>query len=285
MSKQSNDGWSLPKSSVELTNGEGHQNAEVKGNPYRREKPKSSETILRGKFYLANEKGSYGLNTTPVFLVLCREYLWVSETLSIPLSAITDTGLTSKGGFIRFWDAISGTELVFNFTKLGFLRFKRNDVEALLARVCELLPKGKPNTWIDIESAPNITSATRCEVCGAPQASAFVFYVFRSVGIAPIAYSSSLTPLRFVLCDEHAKCKAMKCSARTALAGYLGLPGVIAGPWYVVKNLLGLRRARLADAKTVGLSILCHILLPWAIMAGLIGLLVVVVNSRSILGR
>src|SRR3989304_9056468 len=85
------------------------------GNPYRQPKPLPRDVIASGKFYLANERGGYGVNTSPVHLALCRDFLWVSETLSIPLQAITETGLSKHGGYICFVDAGTCSEGRFAF--------------------------------------------------------------------------------------------------------------------------------------------------------------------------
>jgi hypothetical protein len=53
---------------------------------------------------------------------------------------------------------------------------------------------------------------------------------------------------------------------RTALAGYLGFPGFIAAPWYICKNLWALRRARVADSRTILVCVLGCVILPWAVL-------------------
>lgn len=270
MSNRNLDGWEKSASldSVQapptLT-----QRADV-GNPYRRPKPRPDEILYQGKFYLANDKGTYGVSTSPVYLVLCRKYLWVSKTLSIPLVAIIDTGLSKKGGYIRYLDSIAGAEFKFNFTKLGIIGFKRKEVEVLLALISQHMPEERLNPVVGTSMPQELENAMNCESCGSADVHAFEFFTLRFIGFAPIAYVYDLTPLRHVLCDEHARRESMRSSWRTALAGYWGFPGFLAAPWYVVRNIWALRRERIADTQTVMLSILGCVIVPWAIIATII---------------
>ena len=264
------------------------------GNPYRRPRPQPAEWVAGGKFYLANKNGSYGFKTSPVRLILCREYLWVSDTLTIPLGTITETGLSKHGGYIHYWDAIAGAVIAFNFTKLGMIRFRRKDVEAFLKKVDRLRPNTTPlsgtrptpaSTGLPYAPTPEplapaspLASTSpaedleqpqsfNCERCNSADTNVFVFHVFRFVGIVPFAYSYSLTPFRYALCAKHAREEAFACARRTAAAGYLGFPGFLAAPYYICKDLWSLRRARAADTRTVLLCFLFGIVLPLGIIA------------------
>lgn len=241
-------------------------NNQPPGNPYRRSRPRFSETVAHGKFYLANDKGSYGTKTSPVYLALCPTYLWVSETLSIPLESVTECGLTKHGGYICYWDGLAGEEVRFNFTKLGFLRFRRRDVEAFLDVLENYLPARveQPGTTAEVVAPPDPIG---CEKCGSGDAYVLVFEVFRFVGLVPIAWAYKLTPSRYVLCAEHARSEARRCARSTALQGYWGFPGFLAAPWYIYRNLRTLRRAGMADPGTTVSILLTCIVLPCALIA------------------
>jgi hypothetical protein len=156
----------------------------------------------------------------------------------------------------------------FNFTKIGFLRFKRWKVESFLRTLKASLPK-ESAIGSGIGPIPAAADPWLCEVCGGNDVSVFTFYVLRFVGIVPFAYAYRLTPLRFVLCSGHARKQAIICCMRTAVTGYLGFPGFLAAPWYVMRNLWALRRARVGNFGSTIVGLAC-IMLPWAAIAILI---------------
>lgn len=234
-------------------------------NPYRQPKPVPNDAIVSGKFYLANDRGSYGARTSPVHLTLCRDYLWVSETLSIPLTAITATGLSKHGGYICFVDAVANTEVRFNFTKIGFLRFRRKDVESFLSILNENLPSQDQIVEQEVASTL-LADVSHCERCGQTGVNVFTFKRFRFVGIAPIAYAYRLTPLRYVLCPQHARQQVIRDCLHTAATGYLGFPGFIAAPWYVFTNVWCLWRQGAANIWTAVACGLTCIILPLTVL-------------------
>jgi|GEM_PF-4686059 len=253
-------------------------------NPYQLPKPDRSEILYEGKFYHANKKGTYGMGATSFQLALCNRYIWIDEGLSIPLSDIIETGLTKKGGFIRFLDRLAGEVMDFYFTKLGFIGFRQEEVKKLLEIIDENLPADRPKLTVKPDSSgfelPGGADAhlhleappvdVSCEECDEKDVYVLVFKELRFFGLAPVAYIYRLTPVRSLLCRDHAKKRAAASCYRTAMYGYLGFPGFLAAPWYVIRNLWELRRAKAADIRTVLETIFMAIILP-------LGLLVVAV--------
>ncbi len=244
------------------------------GNPYRRPKPTRHEIIHAEKFYLANEKGSYDAHPIPVYLKLCKEYLWVSETLSIPIPSITEWRLTKKGGCITFLDTIAGEELAFNFTKIGFLRFNRRRVEKFLDILAQHARECKQEQALTPNNETQEFRIIQCEKCGASPVHAITLNTYSSVGLAPIAFSSKLVPTRHVLCPDHISGETIRACLRTAAMGYWGLPGCIAAPCYVIQNLWALKKSGLADGQTVAICVLSSIVLPLAIIASVVVILI-----------
>jgi hypothetical protein len=237
-------------------------------------------------FYYADEKGRYNAQLQPFKLLLCRNYVWINEALTIPLATITATRLSKRGGTICFWDAVAGVNMEFHFTKVAFLRYRQRDVKLLFERIAQLQREALDGVdaqgGVRLSSSPadliaNDPLRLACERCGSEDVQVYQFVVFRFVGIILLAYSYRLSPLRYVLCAKHAGPCALRCCLRS-LAGYLGFPGFIAAPWYVLKNLLELRRHKTADFQTVGLAVLLAIILPCSVIAVLIVALVQAVD-------
>lgn len=235
------------------------------GNPYRRKKPKSKDIIAAEVFHLTGEDGQFNRITFSNKFILCREYLWINQTLSIPLSSIIDTGQLDRCGYIRFWDSIARAEIELCFNSPQFFRARRKAIDAFLAVVNDHLPEEEPVPKEGPATDPN--ESLDCEKCGSAEAQVLVFHAFSFFGVFPCAWRWELTPVRYVLCAEHARSQAIRCSLRTALHGYLGVPGCFIAPWYVLKNLLELRREGTCDSRTVILSLLGCVVLPYALMA------------------
>lgn len=237
-------------------------------NPYRLKKPSPAEIIAKGRFYLANEKGrrvsSYGQ-----YLLLTSTYLWIDDTLSIPLESITELTTTKQSGCIQFWDAITEVRTEFHFTLPGFLRPRMGVVSEFLDEIAQARER-QPGQFAPNDhtsSAPPLSQVDSCEECGSNETNALTLSTFRFVGIAPIAFSYKLTPQRFVLCREHARSLAFRINVRTALFGYLGFPGFLAAPWYIVRNLRELRRHNLLTADSILKSVLLTVVLPLGCVA------------------
>lgn len=251
--------------------------AQVSSNPYRRPVPTGADYLGGGKFYLANDSGSYGLKTQSIHLAVCSEYIWVNEGLSIPLSAITDLGRSKDGGYIEYWDALTGAEVRFNFTKLGLLRFDRKGMDRFLDFLRANLPT---QTQVEAQSQPNHEQQPdqeaiqpeefHCERCESTDVGVYVLSVFRFIGFAPIIFFYSLSPFRYVLCVDHARTQTIQCCKKTAFYGYLGFPGFLAAPWYICKNLLYLRSVGVNDKRTTAICVLGCIVLPYILIAALI---------------
>ena len=227
--------------------------------PYRRSKPKSKEIVATGDFRLTEEDGKCGMSTFSTKFILCREYLWVSKALSIPLSSITDIGQLDRCGYIRYWDSISRVEMKLCFNSPQMFSARRKAIEAFLVVVEDHLPQEDP--------AIDAGEPLRCEKCGSVECCEYVFQVFAAFGIILIASMSKLTPFRYVLCAKHARSRAISCSLRTALGGYFGFPWCFLAPCYVLKNLQELRREGICDSRTVILSLLGCVALPYALIA------------------
>jgi len=94
------------------------------------------------------------------------------------------------------------------------------------------------------------------------------------VGVAPFAYSYSLVPGRYLLCRSHAAQQAFKVNCKTAVLGYLGFPGFIAAPYYVVRNLAELRRNHALNVNAMARSVFVAIVAPLGLVAVLFVLVV-----------
>lgn len=228
-------------------------------NPYQRKKPGSQEIIVATYFRLTKEDGKCGMRTSTAKLILCSEYLWVSKALSIPLSSITEIGQSDRCGYIRYWNFISNTEteLYFNSPQMFSARRKANG--DFLAVVEDHLPEEEP--------AIDAGEPLRCEKCGSAECREYVFKTYVSFGFILIASISKVTPTRYILCAEHARNRAIRCSLKTALGGYFGIPEGLVAPCIVLKNLMELRREGACDSRTVILSILGGVVLPCALLA------------------
>ena len=237
-------------------------------NPYRQKKPSAPELVAKGRFYLANETGrrtsSYGQ-----YLLLTSTHLWIDDTLSIPLESITELATTKRSGCIRFWDAIAEVRAEFHFTLPGFFRPRMGVVSEFLDEIAQqrerqhgpFAPNGHKS------AASPLSQVDSCEECGSNETNVYTFSTFRFVGIAPFAFSYRLTPQRFVLCGEHARSRALCLNVRSALFGYLGFPGFLAKPWYIVRNLRELRRHNLLTADSILKSVLLTVILPLGCVA------------------
>lgn len=238
---------------------------------YRQPKPTRKNTITQARFYLANESGgrisSYGQQ-----LLLAQDYLWIDESLTIPLASITAMGLTKKGGFIRYWDGVSGCTLEFYFMRPGFLRSRIDVVEAFLGKIdAQRFRQIESGHELDTTlAAQSMSTISKCECCESNETQVFVFRTFRFVGIAPLAYSYSLISDRFVLCRDHAPREAFRVNVRNAAFGNLGFPGFLAAPWYNSRNLYELRRRGTLSFGDLLQSICLTILLPLGLVAAVL---------------
>lgn len=257
-------------------------------NSYRQARPKRATILAKGKFYPADAKGNYPLDARPFKLILCREYLWVSETFSIPLDMIRKTEITKHGGGILFWDSVSKTEEWFYFTKVGILFFRRREVERLLTLIDQL----RVSALLDARtnpSCPVVDAATdnksrsdgvSCEVCGRADSVVFTFQTLEFIGVVPLAWSYKLTPMRYLLCKDHSRRQLIRSCAYTAFWGSLGFPGLLAAPYYVLKNLWKVHRVGFADAPVVLLCILGCVILPWVTIAAIVASIGYCFSSR-----
>lgn len=240
-------------------------------NPFRQKKPSAPAIVAKGRFYLADETGrrisSYGQ-----YLLLTSTYLWIDDTLSIPLESITELSTTKRGGRIQFWDAIAAVEMDFHFTLPGFFRPRMGVVSDFLREIAQQRERQSgplaPNRHTS--AASPLSQIDSCEECGSNGTDAYTFSTFRFIGIAPVAYSYRLTPQRFVLCREHARGRAHRVNMRNALFGYLGFPGFLAAPWYIVRNLRELRRHNLLTVDLILKSVLLTVILPLGCVAFLL---------------
>jgi len=207
-------------------------------NLYRQPKPARREVVAKGRFYAADENGrrtsSYGQP-----LLLSQTYIWVDESLTIPLESIIELGSTKRSGFIRFEDRLDGTIKEIHFTFPGFLRPRLDKIALFFAAVDEQ----RRIRVQELQALDRLDPVEPgCELCDDRTADVYVFRTLKFVGFAPFAYSYSLVPGRYLLCRSHAAEQAFKVNCKTAILGYLGFPGIIAAPYYVVRNLVELRR-------------------------------------------
>ncbi len=243
------------------------------GNAFRRPMPQSTDMVAYCKFLLVDEKGRYTQRNSSIQMVLCKEYLWVSEALSIPLAAIRNLGVADRIGVITYFDEIANESRNLRFTNLGFVGLKDEKVVAFLEVIEENLPIASSESSVNHPNADDRKGVIACEYCGSREASVYVFEVFQFFGLILLYYSYRLTPLRYVLCDQHAGKQVVTCSLRTGLLGYLGFPGCFAAPWYVCKNLWKLHRDGVATFKDTVLSVVMGIGVPVSLIAGVIYLL------------
>jgi len=240
-------------------------------NPYRQKKPSAPAIVAKGRFYLADETGrrisSYGQ-----YLLLTSTYLWIDDTLSIPLESITELTTTQRGGRIQFWDAIAAVEMDFCFTLPGFFRPRMGIVSAFLSEIAQQRERESGPLALNrhTSDASPLSQIDSCEECGSNGTDAYTFSTFRFIGIAPVAYSYKLTPQRFVLCKEHARGRAYRVNVRNALFGYLGFPGFLAAPWYIVRNLRELRRHNLLTVDLILKSVIVTVVFPLGCVAFLL---------------
>lgn len=228
---------------------------------------------MAGRFLLANANGVH-VEGQYIDLALGAEYLWVSDQLSIPLAAITEISDTKRGGRIVYYDSIADQQLELNFTKVGFMRYKKKHVVEFLvaAKACvESLPKTLLEQDLS-ESALGLNQLTvaHCEFCDSQECHPYVFYVYKFVGVALIAYSGSLEPSRRVLCPQHARRESLACSLRTALLGYWGIPGCVAAAWYVARNIWALSSTQSLTVGHFLAAVSVGILLPYTALGTLL---------------
>ena len=231
-------------------------------NLYRQPRPARSQVVAKGRFYAADENGRRTSSYAQP-LLLSRTYLWVTESLTIPLESIIDLGSTKRGGFIRFGDYLDGATREIHFTFPGFLRPRLDKVASFLAAVD--VQRGIRVQELQTSDQLDPVEPS-CERCDDTMADFYVFRTFKFVGFAPFAYSYSLVPGRYLLCRSHAVEQAFKNNCKTAIFGYLGFPGFIAAPYYVVRNLVELRRNHALSANALAGSLLVAIVVPLGIV-------------------
>lgn len=231
-------------------------------NPYRQPKPRRSEQVGRLRVYGVDERGRRNTSIGQVIL-LTHDHIWVSEAESIPLASILETSVTDRAGRIMYADTISGDIVEFAFTVPGLFRPKVRKIRGFLDDVDRV--RVHPTREADGGTQALVDRSTVCERCGEPAACAIVLREFRFVGIAPIAYSYRILPLRFVVCSDCAGPVALRVNSTTALLGYLGFPGLVAAPYYILRNLFTLQGYGLATSRDWAASLVVTVLLPTGI--------------------
>lgn len=140
-------------------------------NLYRQPRPTRSEVVAKGRSYAADENGrrtsSYGRP-----LLLSRSYIWVDESLSIPLESIIDLGSTKRGGFIRFEDRLDDTIREIDFTFAGFFGPRLKKIASFLAAVDEQRRIRVQELQASDQLDPVVPS---CELCDDRTAGVYVF--------------------------------------------------------------------------------------------------------------
>jgi len=219
------------------------------GNPFRAPKPKKNDTVFKGTFLPATEKGTYtGASFARMRLVLTARILWLSEELTVPLSAIQSVERINKDKAVqiafRHW-LEQRDEVVFLCAQdfIGFYDRKKNRalVDALNEHRAKLPQVTDEKMAVKVEGA--VREHAGCEKCGDKDAKMLHLGAFYCVGLYPIAGAYSWEPTRRYLCAKHAVRQSFLLTLATAVGGYWGFPGVLVAPIRVWANLAAVKKA------------------------------------------
>lgn len=251
-------------------------------NAYRRSRPGRRERLATARVYLANEKGrrasSYGQQ-----FYLTKDFIWLDESLTIPLTSVVQCGMTDRCGFIEYHDEMADACVRVQFTYPGFLRPKLKKIRPFIEAIQEQLsrlPQNDASYESEDESEPGYVAShlNGCEVCGA-EATVYTFRVLSCVGVAPILYVSRLSEDRYFLCSTHAARQAVRSNGWMMLRGYLGFPGFVVSPYYAIRNLYELKKNNSLSTGTTLLTLLVGIGIPLSLWGALTYWLVTVANN------
>ncbi|MBS2032149.1 MAG: hypothetical protein JST54_29895 [Deltaproteobacteria bacterium] len=207
-------------------------------NPLRRPKPSRKESLYRATLYFADANGKIAGQLGHA-IALGREYLWLTDEIAIPLSAIRTAGIVEHGGFpkrrsyqLTFENPISRRSEQINLvnpTLIGFYPSTRllpllENVERARASLASS-PGASPGQAT--ERAP-VSAPTGCEVCNATPA----WYVGYTYLVSFLVVSYRGAAKRRVHCKKHNLIYGLGHYLLTALTGWFGI-GIFGYPFVV----------------------------------------------------
>jgi hypothetical protein len=236
-------------------------------NPLRQPKPSRDECLYKGRFYFGSDSARLG-SDLGFSLALGRDYLWLSDELSIPLWAIQSTEIFEKGWFpkrralkIVYENPITGLPEAIVLLKLDFLGFYvMKPLQQLMqqlesARATATRPTAQP---ISVEMPSLPARPDVCEVCGGKPA----YYVgyFYLISALMIAFRGPMK--RRVHCRKHNLIYGLGHYLVTATTGWFGI-GIFAYPFVVFSSARSLE-------PSFGRATYLLAILPILVVAGLI---------------